>query len=264
MTVASDLVSQGYREINVFAIGTNPTDAQAAEGLTRLNNYVRSLYGTVMGENLQDWLFPAPQRTAPVAANFPQLPYPQGLDGNLLSLPFNNSPGSGVTPYPPKNSRIVFAGKTGQTPETIFFPEAPDDGSRIGLIQGATGSNGVVLTLDGNGRLIDGAPTFQVTSPITHMRWLYRADLGDWRPMAQLLGTDEMPFSEDMDQFFVAALAIRFAPSYDKTVSAATAQAYKDGLSAFRSRYRQAGTTTYGAGQIPNSQQSYVSGRWWY
>lgn len=264
MTVTADIVTQSYRELNIIALGTSPSTAQAAEGLVKLNNYVRSLYGTVMGEPLADWLFPAPQRTAPVAANYPQLPYPQGLDGNLLSLPFNSTPGPGVTPFPPKNSRIVFAGKTGTVPETVYFPEAPDDGSRMGLIQGATGDSAVVLVLDGNGRLIDGAPTFQVTSPIAHMRWLYRADIGDWRPMAQLMPMDEMPFAEDMDQFFVAAGAVRLASSYGKTLPPATAQAYKDGLSAFRSRYRQAGTTTYGSGQIPSSQQSYVSGRWWY
>jgi hypothetical protein len=216
-----------------------------------------------MGEMLEDWLLPAPQRTAPVAANYPQLPYPQGLDGNLLSLPINTTPGPFVTPFPPKNSRIVFAGKGG-TSYTAYFPEAPDDGSRMGLIQGATGDSGVSLTLDGNGRLIDGSPTMALTTPLTHMRWLYRADIGDWRPMAQLLASDEMPFAPDMDDFFISALAIRFAPGYDKTVSGETSLAYKSGMSAFRARYRQAGTTTYGSGNIPNGQQSFISGRWWY
>jgi hypothetical protein len=44
--------------------------------------------------------------------------------------------GTAVYPYPPKNSRIVFAGTRNQT---VWFPEQPDDGSRMGLIQGATG-----------------------------------------------------------------------------------------------------------------------------
>jgi hypothetical protein len=263
MTQAQDIVQQGFRELNIIAVGTQPNAAQATEGLQRLNNFVRSLYGTIMGEYLEDWLYPAPQRTAPVAANYPQLPYPQGLDGNLLSLPFNQTPGPGVTPYPPRNSRIVFAGKAGSS-YTIYFPEAPDDGSRMGLIQGATGDDGIALVLDGNGRMIDAASTFSVTTPVAGMRWLYRADIGDWRPMASLLAADEMPFCPDMDEFMVSALAIRFAPGYAKTVSAETAAAYKRGLSAFRARYRQEGTTTYGSGQIPNSQQSFVSGRWWY
>lgn len=261
MTIASDLVAQGYRELNITAVGTQPSTAQAAEGLARLNNNVRGLYGTVLGEMLQDWEFPAPQRTAPVAANFPQLPYPQGLDGSLLSLPLSTSPGASVTPYPPQNSRIVFAGKTAMT---VYFPEQPDDGARMGLIQGATGPSAVNLTLDGNGRLIDGTKTFVVATPIAHMRWLYRADLGDWRPMAQLLGTDQSPFSPDMDEFLVASLAIRLAPGYEKPVRPETAAAYKAGLTAFRARYRQTGTTTFGAGNIPNSQQSFVSGRLWY
>lgn len=261
MTLASDIVQQGFREINVIAAGTQPPTALATEGLQRLNSLVRGLYGTVMGELLQDWNVPAAQRTAPVAANFPQLPYPQGLDGNLLSLPVSYDAPSQVTPYPPRNSRIVFADTVDTT---VFFPEAPDDGSRMGVIQGATGPAGVTLTLDGNGRSIDGARTFEAVTPLNHMRWLYRADIGDWRPMAQLLATDEMPFSSDMDAFFRAALAVSQAPGYDKTCSTETLNTYKDGMSAFRARYKQAGTTTYGAGQIPNSQQSYVSGRWWY
>lgn len=261
MTLASDIVQQGFRENNIVAVGAQPPAAMAAEGLQRLNSLIRGLYGTVMGELLQDWNVPSAQRTAPVAANYPQLPYPQGLDGNLLSLPVSYDTPDIVSPYPPRNSRIVFAG-TADT--TVYFPEAPDDGSRMGVIQGATGPDGIVLTLDGNGRSIDGDKTFQATTPLAHMRWLYRADIGDWRPMAQLVGTDEMPFSTDMDDFFRAALAISFAPGYDKTTSGETQNTYKAGMTAFRARYKQEGTTTYGAGQIPNSQQSYVSGRWWF
>jgi hypothetical protein len=73
-TAASSLIQSAYREGNLIAVGTTPTTAEQAEALLLLNNFVLGIFGYEMGENLQDWPAPAPQRTAPVAANFPQFP----------------------------------------------------------------------------------------------------------------------------------------------------------------------------------------------
>jgi hypothetical protein len=262
MTAAQDIVSKAYREINVTAVGTTPSTAQATEGLDRLNEILHIIFGSEMGELLQDWQVPSPQRTAAVAANFPQLPYPLATDPGFLSSPLSSASGRQAYPYPPKNSRIVFAG-TGNM--TVWFPEQPDDGSRMGIILGANAPAGVVLTLDGNGRKINGLPTQTLTTPFTAQRWMYRADLGDWRPVADLAATDALPFPKDMEAYFITRLAIRLAPANDKTVSGETADAYKQAKTIFEARYKQAGTTTFGSNDIPRSYESYQGGRygWW-
>lgn len=263
MSTVQALITRAYRELNVTSIGVTPTAAQLQEGLDRMNDLMRIIFGSEMGELLQDWNVPAIQRTAPVAANFPQLPYPIGADANFMSIPLSGGSGTLFYPYPPKNSRIVFADAQNTT---VWFPEAPDDGSRMGLILGGTAPAGVAVTLDGNGRSINGAKTQTYTTPFaTGYRWIYRADLGDWRPVGDVALADEMPFPEDMDDYFVTRLAIRLAPANDKTVSSETATAFKDAKRIFEARYKQAGTTTFGANDIPRGYESFAGGRygWW-
>lgn len=263
MSTAQALITDSYRELNITAIGVTPTPAQLSEGLDQLNRFLRGIFGSQMGELLQDWEAPSQQRTAPVAANFPQLPYPLGQDVTLMGIPLSGGTSNLIWPYPPKNSRIVFGGTQSTK---VYFAEQPDDGSRMGLIMGALATPGVILTLDGNSRTINGAATQAVTMPMASgQRWIYRADLGDWRPVASLALADESPFAEDMDDYVSLSLAIRLAPKNDKTVSAETAAAYKDAKTIFEARYKQSGTTVYKSTDIPNSYESYQSGRgqWW-
>lgn len=262
MTTAQASITDSYRELNVTPIGVTPTAAQLAEGLDQLNKFLRIIFGSQMGELLRDWEAPFQQRTAPVAANFPQNPYPLNQDALFMGLPLSGGSGTEFWPYPPKNSRIVFGG-SGNT--TVFFPEQPDDGSRMGLIMGALATSGVTLTLDGNSRTIDGAKTQAFTMPLTGgMRWIYRADLGDWRPVASLALTDELPFPEDMDDYISLGNAIRLAPKNDKVVSAETAAAFKRAETIFEARYRQEGTTVYKSADIPTGYESFISGRYWW
>lgn len=261
MSTVRAIITRMYRELNVTAIGVAPSTAQLQEGLDRTNDMLRIIFGSEMGELLQDWDVPYPQRTAPVAANFPQNPYPLNGDFGMMGVPLSGSGSNLVSPYPPKNSRIVFGATQ---PTRVWFPEQPDDGSRMGVIQGSQAGVGVVLTLDGNGRTIGGAATQAYTTPLTRMRWIYRADLGDWRPIASVALDDEMPFPEDVDDFFVTRGAIRLAPANDKTVSAETATAYKEARRIFDARYKQSGTTTFGAAEIPTGYQSYLGGHYWF
>lgn len=262
MTTAQGIITGAYRELNLIALGTTPTTPQLTEGLYRLNGFLRIIFGSKMGELLQDWEAPFQQRTAPVAANFPQNPYPLNQDAQFMGLPLSGGSGTEFWPYPPKNSRIVF-GATQNT--TVYFPEQPDDGSRMGLIAGALAGSGVTLTLDGNSRTIDGAKTQQVVTPLTTgQRWIYRADLGDWRPVASLLLTDEMPFPEDMDEYFVLSTARRIAPPNDKTMSAESMVMLKEAEVVFAARYKQSGTSVYGSAEIPLGYESFLSGRYWF
>lgn len=263
MTTAQNLIQAAYREGNLISIGTVPTTNELAEALDRLNAVIKSVYGEEMGENFADWPVPLPQHTAPIAANAPQLPYPQGNDVSLYGSTLLSATSNAFTPYPPKNSRVVWGGVT----TTVYFPEAPDDGSRMSVVQGSgagdSGAPGQVLTLDGNGRTIQTAKTQVLTDPVSPAEWLYRADIGDWVLIATLALTDTPPFPSSFDDLWVSFLAIRLAPRYGKTTSPETAATYKRMLGKLKSRYRQAGITIYKSGDIPDSFQSYSNNRWW-
>jgi hypothetical protein len=260
MSTAQDLITDAYRELNVTPIGITPDAAQLAEGLNQLNRFLRIIYGLKMGELLIDWEVPFQQRTAPVAANFPQNPYPLNQDAQFMGLPLSGGAGNMFWPYPPKNSRLIIGGLV--APTTVYFPEQPDDGSRMGLIQGGLANAGITITLDGNSRTINGAPTQAVTTPLTAARWIYRADIGDWQPMADLALADTSPFPEDMDDYISLGLAIRLAPKNDKTVSPETAMAFKNAETIFEARYKQSGTTVYKSADIPLGSESFLTRYW--
>lgn len=266
MTLASSIITDAYREGNLIPVGKTPTSAEQAEALRKLTRFIAGVFGEEMGENLVDWPVPLPQRTAPIAANFPQTPF---IDGNMMGSPFGSALSTAFAPYPPKNSRIVFGGVTG----TLYFPEQPDDGSRMAIVQGSGagdgGAAGQILTLNGNGRTIETTPTktFTFASPATTpVHWMYRADLGDWVkvPTTTLALTDDIGFPTDLDDLWVCMLAIRLAPSYGKSVSNETSVTALRMMKKLKARYRQAGTTVYNSGDIPNTFQSYAGNRWWW
>lgn len=365
-----------YRESNIIAAGTQPSTVQQDEAIYVLNRLVDGVFGFEMGENLSDWLVPVPQRTAPVAARFPQGP---------LASPLNLGPSKFVYPYPPTNRRIVF----GSVSNTVYFPEQPDDGARMAIVQGSgkgdtgtpgtafgvltqtllptasdtvtlgaqtytwvaaltaqdqvligltvansltnlaaaintgegegvvygnetpynlsasatvdfaagtltatahyagaagntiastttdphgtwTGTTlsggvvGAILTLDGNGRLIDGAPQQQFETPVPVQQWIYRADLATWLTASNMALLDQMPFPQEFDDFFICAGSRRLAPRYNKITSAETLATAQLTLMRFQARYRQMALTTYGSEGFPRTDQSYLGGSWWW
>lgn len=264
MTTAADIIASAFREGDLIDAGTRPTAAQETEALERLNRAIRSTYGTEMGEHLRDWLVPAPQRTATVAGNYPQLPYPQGLDGTVLTSPLATAPSLNIYPYPPANSRIVF----GSVTNTVYFPEAPGDGARMAMVQGSGagdgGANGQQLTLDGNGRTIETSNTKVYAAPITARQWLYRADLGDWTAVVDMAITDQLPFPSELDDLWICLLAIRLAPRYRRPVQQETRDAALRMLKIFKARYQQTVNTVYNSNDIPRGLESYISGQWFW
>lgn len=257
MTTATSLIQSAYREGNLIAVGTTPSTNEAAEALILLNNFILGIFGYEMGENLIDWLAPAPQRTAPVAANYPQMPLVTLDDTTTMMF---GSPGSSVWPYPPKNRRIVWGGVT----QTVYFPEAPMDGSRMAVVQGSGagdhGAPGNILTLDGNGRTIEASNTKTYTDPVSPRQWMYRADTADWIAVVALAAGDPCPFPSEFDDFFICALSMRLAPRYGKVTAVETQKMALTTLGRLKARYRQAGITTYGAQNIPVTGQSFLSG----
>lgn len=266
MTQAVNLIQSAYREGNLIPVGKQPTTDEQTEALERLNRFVQGVFGYEMGENLADWPVPTPQRTAPVAANYPQLPYPQGLDAELLTTPYAYDPSGDIFRYPPANSRIVWGGIT----EPVYFPEAPKDGARMALILGSGAGDGAmagqVLTLNGNGRTIQGVntQTFAWGAAFTAKQWLYRADLGDWMLVQDMALMDQCPFPSELDDLWICMLAMRLAPRYNKTTAPETERTAINMMAKMKTRYEQAGNTTYNSQDIPRGLQSYISGRWFF
>lgn len=269
-SLASDIISSAYREANITALGTSPTANQSSEALSKLNRAIKSVYGTELGEPLIDWQAPQPQRTAPVAANYPQAPYPYVNDPVIMPFPAASAADEYVYPYPPKNSRVVWGGDI----LTVYFSEQPNNGSRMGLVQGSgagdAGQTGNVLTIDGNGRYIDAPGTTQATftfnssTPIDPSFWIYIAETGCWTTLSDLSLTSTMIFPEQFDDYWIIGLALRLAPSYNKTISEESKARFMQMEVKIRTAYRQEQPTIYGSFDFPRSLQSYIAGRWFY
>lgn len=193
MTTARTIITDAYREVNIIPIGTDPTDAEFAEGLRRLNVYIDSLFGMDLGEFMQDWpltkLWTAPEfRATPLGRFDTDLP-------------------AEVRPYPPLNARIIT--NLAQAKTVYLYPE-PIDGARLAVADiGSTAE----LTISGNGRRISGAASLTyIPSPSVTRQWFYRADKGEWTEIVELGLDDELFFPSEFDDLFVTGLAIRLAP----------------------------------------------------
>lgn len=269
-TAASSIINDAYREANIVALGSSPTANQQTEALERLNRYIQGVYEFELGESLADWMAPQPQRTAPVAANYPQAPYPLNTDSSILSFPMSTELDPYVYPYPPKNSRLVWGGST----LTVFFPEQPENGSRMQLVQGSgkgdNGQDGNVLTIDANGRYLSSAGNTQNTynfdsdTPIPTVSWIYISELGLWQEINDLALTDQLPFPSKFNDLWITALMIRLGPRYNKPASAETQLIFKQMLLKIKQAYRQSAPTVYGSFDFPRTLQSYISGHWFW
>lgn len=244
MTVVSSIIQRAYRESNIIPIGVSASVMQQVEALQVLNSAIKSLPGTVFSEQLHDWPVPRTQRTGNVAANPPLLP------GSARPAVVLDSS------YPAKNTRIVWDGST----QHIYFPENPPDGARMGVVKasGAAAENAGSLTLDGNGRTIEGTPTIIFAG--TPRQWFYRADLADWVPiMIDLTATDSLPFPPEFDDFFITGLTIRLAPSYGKAIQASTTSTNTRVQSAMRIRYFQPTDEGRGGEDLLPAYESYYT-----
>jgi hypothetical protein len=239
MSTAAELIQRGYREDNIVPIGESPTAAEQTEALTVLNNIISSLYGFELGEQLMDWPVPPPQRTAPVSAHFPLRPYKDDLPAN-------------VWPYPPGNTRLM----TSITANTaVYLQQHPNDGARVSFVN--VGMGAFTLTLNANGRLIENATTAALTSAESPRSWFYRADLGNWQRIADLLAGDQSPFPAEFDDLLICRLSMRLAPRNGKQASDETIRRAGELLVKMKSRYRQPTPALVQTDTFPDSHQSY-------
>jgi hypothetical protein len=96
------------------------------------------------------------------------------------------------------------------------------------------------LTIEGNGRLIDGATSVTLNTNGFVGKYFYKADIGEWVtvPVETQL-TDVWPFPVEFDDMFVIMLALRLNPRHGTTMSPESQFAFKRSKSQFQARYTQ-------------------------
>lgn len=213
MTVISSIIADAYRESNLIALGRSPTDPQVTEALRLLNSVFSAILGDEAGENFEDW---------PLGTFGQEIP-----DTCLTDI---------QRAHPLINRRLLVLNETAMT---VYLTPMPQDGSRMAVADIFTRLATNPVTLDANGRTIEGGATLLVNVDGTFAEWLYRADLGDWVSVTSKLATDEMPYPADFDTFFITYLALRLNPRYGRMMDEQSSMIFKSERRKFITRYLQ-------------------------
>lgn len=217
MTLVSQIITDAYRQSNLLAIGDSPTSGQETEALRYLNRIVKSVFGNEAGEQLQ---------TFPLGDN--------GIDRPAGWPWWGNAPPADW--YVPKNQRLVL-NLTDNT--TIYLHPRPDPGSRIAVVDVSNNLATYNLTIDGNGRNIEGSPMLTLSTNGTEKEWFYRDDLGDWVVYSELELADEFPFPLEFEDYFISLLAMRLNPAYGASMDPQSVETMRRTRSQLKTRYSQ-------------------------
>lgn len=238
--LVSECISRAYREANINVIGDAPSDDQNDEALSILNSFWRTVLGHEFGENLVDWPVPGvgciPESL--VSSN-------QGLTWYLQLV---------------ANVRAILA-LTVDT--TLKFPLNPKPGARISTVD--MNSTSVELTLDGNGRMIEGQTSLiDDVAALSNKSWFYRDDLASWELIAPLVVAGNLPLPSDFDDLFITYTALRLCGPNSVEPPPLTGEAYKAVLGRAKARYRQEMATAIADRRVSQSQQAGNFGVGWF
>lgn len=213
MTLISSIIADAYRESNLIAIGREPTAPQVTEALRLLNALFSAVLGGEAGEGLRDW--------------------PLGSYGRETA---DTSMSERRRARPPINHRLI---AVNEEAITVYLTPTPQDGSRMSILDPFGRLATFPVTLDANGRTIDGSATKALATNGLATEWFYRADLGDWVTVTPKDATDEMPFPSDFDNLWMVMLAMRLNPRYGRSLNELSAMVFKSERQKFISRYLQ-------------------------
>ena len=214
MTLVSDIITQALRECNTIASAATPTTPEQSEALSRLQTIVSAALGSDVGYQLEDW-----------GVTHTAVTKPSGIPVAL----------AGFTVRP--NSRLVC--NLGSATSLDLDP-MPQDGQRFGVVDAGLTFAASALTLDGNGRKLEGAVSALVlTTSGLAREWLYRADIADWVRISGLATDSEMPLPVDFDDFFVISLAARLSQRYGKALPEVTVARLAEQRAQINARYAQ-------------------------
>lgn len=232
MTSTLDIITDAYREGNLIGIGVTPTTPEQAQAITRLNAVVSNVFGYDVGEKLVDW--------------------PVGTVGN------ESGDLRSWTPYrwtrPQAGVRLVV---NVLGPQELILPAVVNDGARLGFVDVGGTIGGYPITINANGRLIEGTADVVLDTDGEVREWFYRADLGNWVKINQLDLDGDMPFPPEFDDVFVTLLAMRLNPRYGRAMMADSAGWLQQSIGRFKSRYAQTVVTPADLPTLVMSRQAY-------
>lgn len=217
MTTVASIIQSSLRETNLIPIGVAPTEPQMDEGFTLLSTIVAGVLGNEAGENMAS--FPLGQEGINSPKGYPW--YSNDLPGNIY-LPFNVR---------------VMCNLTG--PGTVNLHPKPHDGARMGIVDVAHTFDVFPLTINGNGRSIEGEESMVYDTAGEIRQWLYREDQGNWVTVIPLDPAGEMPWPPEFDDMFIIMLAMRLNPRYGQNMHPASVETLKHAQTKFSARYAQ-------------------------
>lgn len=217
MTLVSEIISDAFRQSNIIAVGSSPTDAQATEALRHLNRLVKSVSSAEAGEPLQN--FPIGRTNISKPSGYPW--YDNLPDGDWFA---------------PKNIRAMF---NLSEPVTIYLHPSPDDGTRFGAVDVAGNLATHNVTIYGNGNNIETSNSIVLNTDDVNSEWMYRADTGNWVKYAVLISTDTFPYPTEFDDFFITMLAVRLNPAYGATLDPQSDAVLRRSSRQLKARYKQ-------------------------
>lgn len=212
MTLVSQIITDAYRETNFIAEGATESATQQADALRRLISIVEGVLGYDAGKKLLDW--------------------PIGF-ASRAEQDVENSWTANDWIWPVQNSRLVL---DHTAPQTIYFPPNPDNGARMAIVDPHNKLATFAITLNGNGRTIDGLAS---ATPTQYTEWLYNARYADWRTVSTLTANAEMPFDPKFDDFFIIKLAARMSPRYGRSLNDLSLMRLSELAAQMESEYNQ-------------------------
>jgi hypothetical protein len=216
MTTISQIITDAYQYNNIVSLYSIPSAAEEAKALRYLNRIFRSIFGNELGDQLTVWNVGK--------NNVTQTGY--CFDEDLLTSPYNI----------PHNSRLVF---NLQSSTTVYLPRTPQDGERLAVQDLSNNFATSPLTINGNGRLIEGATSLVLNTNSANSEWFFRSDLGNWVKITDLALADIFPLPAEFEEYFITMLAIRLGSSEDVDINNQLAIVMKDASKKIRSRYKQ-------------------------
>lgn len=204
----NDIIADAFRESNLVPLVGTPTDAEIAEGLDRLNILLASVLGNEVGLELAD-----------------------------LNIGGEFDQSAACSSFIPENARLVLTDMTDNLSYDLH-PQ-PYDGQRFALVDGSNNLGTYTVTLDGNGRKVEGASTLDILTQDDVGQWMYRADLADWVRLTELGEGDDMPFPGEFDDYFTVMLAMRLNPRNSVSLSQESAAALERSRKQLKARYRR-------------------------
>lgn len=254
MTYVRQIVIDGLRESGILPVGEDADANMFEEGLRVLNRLYRSLFGAELGEPLKDVNYGLAGLSNAYAEEL-------DLSSELDSI------------YIPSNSRVIL---NISAPETLFLNPNPRDGCRVAIIDSKGNVGTYNVTVNANGRLIEGSSSVVLNTNGVQREWFYRADTGSWVKVADLVDGDVSPLPEEFDDLLTTHLAIRLNPRYGAESGQEMVEVIKRIRRIFSARYHQLSDQNSEIGlyrlpstrhywQVGNNTKVFNKGKyWWY